>query len=171
MRTGACGTPSRWRTNCPPSWAARSTSSAAAPSSAATTGSVDAQSWRPPSRSMSPDDAALLDIVKAARLVVNFLGDADKATFIADPKTQSAVIHQLLVLGEAVKRLSDPSRQRHPDVPWRMIAGMRDILIHQYDAVDLDEVWKTARDDIPRLLALIEPLVPPRDLEIGRAHV
>ena len=109
---------------------------------------------------MSSDDAALVDIVKAARLVVSFRGDADKTAFLADQKTQSAVIHQLLVIGEAVKRLSKPFRQRHPGVPWRLIAGMRDKLIHHYDAVDLDEVWKTAHDDVPRLLSMLEPLAP-----------
>ena len=114
---------------------------------------------------MSPDDAALLDIVKAARLIIAFRGDADKAGFLADSKTQSAVIHQLLIVGEAVKRLSDSFRLRHPGVPWRMIAGMRDKLIHHYDAVDLDEVWKTAHDDVPSLLTIVEPLTPISELE------
>ena len=109
---------------------------------------------------MSPDEATIFDVVKAARLVTQFPGDADKASFLADPTTQSAVIHQLLVIGEAVKRLSDSLRVRHAGVPWRVIAGMRDVLIHHYDAVDLDVVWKTASDDVPRLLALLEPLAP-----------
>jgi len=116
---------------------------------------------------MSSDDAALLDILKAGRLVVRFRGDAEKAAFLDDPKTQSAVIHQLLVLGEAVKRLSESFRLAHPEVPWRMIAGMRDRLIHQYDAVDLDEVWKTARQDVPDLLVLPEPLAPAPNDAIG----
>ena len=114
---------------------------------------------------MSPDDAALLDIVRAMRLLIDFRGEADKAAFLADAKTQAAVIHQLLIVGEAVKRLSDDFRQEHPSVPWRMIAGMRDILIHQYVAVDLHEVWKTAQSDIPRLLAYLEPLIPVQDSE------
>lgn len=109
---------------------------------------------------MLRDNATLLDILKAARLVVTFRGDLEKVTFYDDLKTQSAILHQLLVLGEAVKRLSEGFRTNHPEVPWRMIAGMRDKLIHGYDDVDLDEVWKTVSTDIPHLITLLEPLEP-----------
>lgn len=68
------------------------------------------------------------------------------------------MVHQLLVLGEAVKRLSEAFRASHPEVPWRAIAGMRDKLIHGYDVVDRDEVWNTVTTDLPRLLTLLEPL-------------
>jgi uncharacterized protein with HEPN domain len=108
---------------------------------------------------MSRDDATLLDILKAARLVVEFKGNRTKKGFLRDIKTQSAVLHQLLVIGEAVKRLSDGFRGRHPQIPWIRIAGMRDKLIHQYDAVDLDEVWKTMTKDIAPLISFLEPLV------------
>jgi uncharacterized protein with HEPN domain len=84
----------------------------------------------------------------------------DKAAFLADPKTQSAVLHQLLLLGEAVRRLSEAFRAAHPDIPWSLIVGMRNRLIHQYDAVDLDEVWRTVERDIPDLLASLAPLLP-----------
>ncbi|MGH2593303.1 MAG: HepT-like ribonuclease domain-containing protein, partial [Anaerolineae bacterium] len=77
-----------------------------------------------------------------------------------DIKTQSAILHQLMVIGEAVKRLSSEFRARHPDIPWALVAGMRDKLIHGYDIVDLNEVWKTAEADVPDLLAWIEPLLP-----------
>src|SRR5207249_4836225 len=103
---------------------------------------------------MPRDDATLLDILKAARLAVTFKGDLDTPAFLHDLKTQSAVLHQLLVLGEAVKRLSEGFRTSHSTLPWRMIAGMRDQLIHAYDAVDLDEVWKTVSLDIPHLITL-----------------
>jgi len=92
---------------------------------------------------MSRDDATLLDMLKAARLVVAFKGNLTEKAFLRDVKTQSAILHQLLVIGEAVKRLSEEFRARHAEVPWVRIAGMRDKLIHAYDAVDLDEVWKT----------------------------
>jgi uncharacterized protein with HEPN domain len=108
---------------------------------------------------MSRDRATLLDVVKAASLVIEFHQNMDKASFLDDPKTQSAVLHQLLVLGEAVKRLSEPFRAQRPDVPWKAMAGMRDKLIHEYDDIDLDEVWKTVTTEIPRLLAILEPLV------------
>jgi len=106
------------------------------------------------------DDAHVLDILKAARLAIEFKENADKAAFLADAKTQSAVLHQLLVIGEAVKRLSPEFRAAHPEVPWRLIAGTRDKLIHFYEGVDLEEVWKMLTSDLPELIRLIEPLAP-----------
>lgn len=108
---------------------------------------------------MPRDEATLHDFVRAARLVLEFTRGVDEAVFLDDAKTQSAVLHQLLVIGEAVKRLSQDFRRRHPEVPWTLIAGMRDQLIHAYEAVDLDEVWRTVDRDIPELLVYIEPLL------------
>ena len=109
---------------------------------------------------MSRDDASILDIARAARLIVQFKQGMDEAAFLTDVKTQSAILHQFMVIGEAVKRLSPTLRDNHPSVPWRLIAGMRDKLIHGYDSVDLSEVWRTAERDIPDLLSAIEPLLP-----------
>ena len=109
---------------------------------------------------MNRDNAALIDIVKAGRMVLIFKQDRDKESFFNDPKTQSAILHQLMIIGEAVKRLSSEFRAQNSDIPWSLIAGMRDNLIHAYDAVDLDEVWKTVTADIPDLLAKIEPIAP-----------
>jgi len=69
-------------------------------------------------------------------------------------------VHQLLIIGEAVKRLSPEVRGAHPEVPWKLIAGTRDKLIHFYEGVDLDEVWKMVTADLPQLIRRIEPLVP-----------
>lgn len=109
---------------------------------------------------MDRDDASLLDIARAAHLTQDFCQGMTKSQFLDDRKTQSAVLHQLLILGEAVKRLSDGFRQQHATIPWRLIAGMRDKLIHGYDSIDLNEVWKTTSQDMPDLLNQIEPLLP-----------
>jgi len=110
---------------------------------------------------MSRDEATLLDLERAARLIIDFTRGMDVEDFLDDVKTQSAVLHQLLVLGEAVKRLSPAFRGRYPNIPWSLIAGMRDNLIHEYDTVDLDEVWSTAERDVPRLLLSLNlPLLP-----------
>jgi uncharacterized protein with HEPN domain len=106
------------------------------------------------------DDAHLLDILKAARLAIEFKGPAEKPEFLADAKTQSAVLHQLLIVGEAVKRISPEFRAAHPEVPWKLIAGTRDKLIHFYEGVDLEEVWKMVISDLPQLISQIEPLAP-----------
>ncbi|MBM3130182.1 MAG: DUF86 domain-containing protein [Chloroflexi bacterium] len=109
---------------------------------------------------MQRDDATLLDIAKAARLVSSFIQGMTKESFLDDIKTQSSVLYQLAVIGEAVKRLSSELRAQRTDVPWQLIAGMRDHVIHGYDVVDWNEVWKTATKDVPNLLAKIEPLLP-----------
>ena len=107
------------------------------------------------------DISYLTDILQAARLVQIFVEGVDKATFDRDLMRQSAVVRQIEIIGEATKRLSETFRAKHPDIPWRSMAGMRDILIHAYDHVDLNEVWHTATLAIPDLIAKIEPLVPP----------
>lgn len=108
------------------------------------------------------DTATLLDLVTAARLAIQFKGSLDQPAFLKDLKTQSAVLHQLLIIGEAAKRLSEAFRLAHANIPWKMIAGMRDKLIHEYDDADMDEVWNTVTTDIPRLLVALEPLIPPK---------
>ncbi|MBN1866324.1 DUF86 domain-containing protein [Candidatus Sumerlaeota bacterium] len=105
---------------------------------------------------MSRDEACLFDIFSAARRVAEGVEGIDYETFAADWKTHSAVQHQLTILGEAVKRLSPEFRQRHSHIPWRSIAGHRDVLIHQYDAVDLSEVWLIAKERIPELIGFLE---------------
>lgn len=107
---------------------------------------------------MQRDDVALQDIVNAARLITDFIQGFDKSSFINDWKTHSAVLYQLTVIGEAVKRLSKEFRDQYPQIPWALMAGMRDNLIHGYDLIDWDEVWKTAKSDVPDLLSKVELL-------------
>lgn len=102
----------------------------------------------------------LLDILEAARLVRTFVEDIDEDMFEQDLMRQSAVMRQIEVMGEATKRLSEEFRTNHPTIPWRSIAGMRDILIHAYDHVDLNEVWNAATVAVPALILQIEPLIP-----------
>lgn len=110
---------------------------------------------------MQPRDRSnLLDILSAAQLIQEFVSDVNKLAFEQDPLIQSAVIRQLEIIGEATKRLSDEFRSAHPDIPWRKMSGMRDILIHAYDHVDTDEVWITATQSIPDLVQAIERLLP-----------
>jgi uncharacterized protein with HEPN domain len=109
---------------------------------------------------MPRDNATLLDLMKATNQIGDFLGDIPKQAFLADAKTQSSILYQLLVIGEAVKRLSPSFRAQHSHIPWTLIAGMRDHLIHAYDTVDWEEVWSTVTGDVPRLRIQIERLLP-----------
>lgn len=78
----------------------------------------------------------LADIVDACAAIANYIGSEDWNEFQNDPKTKDAVIRQLEIIGEAVKSLPDHLREQHPDIPWRQIAGFRDVLIHSYFGVD-----------------------------------
>jgi uncharacterized protein with HEPN domain len=109
------------------------------------------------------DIETLIDIAEAARLVIDFKKGSDLASFRADRKTQSSIVHQMLVIGEAVKRLSPSFCASRPEIPWAAYAKMRDKMIHRYQEILTEEVWNTACADIPRLLAFVEPLLPPRN--------
>ncbi|MGH2562121.1 MAG: HepT-like ribonuclease domain-containing protein [Thermomicrobiales bacterium] len=97
------------------------------------------------------DHAALLDIVQAARTIIEFTDGMTAEDLSADRKTQYAVLFQILVVGEAVKRLSPTFRLGHPEVEWIGAARMRDRVIHQYDKINLDRVWTVIQEEIPRL--------------------
>ena len=109
---------------------------------------------------MWADEGTAFDILKAARLIRDFSAGFTPAQFNADIKTQSAVLHQVIVLGEAVKRLSKDFRQTHPLVPWDEITGMRDRCVHGYDNVELDIVWNVASLHAPKVIAYLETIVP-----------
>jgi uncharacterized protein with HEPN domain len=109
---------------------------------------------------MLRDNASLLDIARAAQLILEFAHGLEKTELAANLEKQSAILYQIVVIREAVKRLSADFRNQHSEVPWREIAGMRDILTHQYDRVEVDEIWGVIQDDIPSLLSMIEPLLP-----------
>jgi uncharacterized protein with HEPN domain len=107
-----------------------------------------------------PDDAAtILDIVLACRRIVRFVTDTDEAAFFADDEKHWAVVSQLMLIGEAVRRLSPEFCAQHPSIPWHQIAGMRNRLIHHYDKIDWPLVWTTAELDVAKLLAELEPLI------------
>ena len=101
------------------------------------------------------DSACLLDIAHAARAVAQFIEGMDEAAFLGDMKTQAAVQHQIMIIGEASKHLTPAFRETHPDIPWNAIARMRDRLIHGYGTVDLGVVWRTASEAIPELLRAV----------------
>ena len=106
------------------------------------------------------DEDTLLDIAIAAERIIDFLQGMSREEFMQDARTQSAIQHQLMIMGEAVKRLSDEFRSQNPDIPWSSVAGMRDRLIHAYERVSLDIVWDTAVGAVPDLLTTLKPFVP-----------
>ncbi|MGL4499678.1 MAG: HepT-like ribonuclease domain-containing protein [Planktothrix sp.] len=114
---------------------------------------------------MSRDSASLLDILKAGELALEFARGLNREQLEGDRMRQSAILYQIAIIGEATKRLSREFREQHPEVPWDDMAGMRDIIAHQYDRLDLDIVWQVIQRNIPEVLNAIGPLVPVQDPE------
>ena len=111
------------------------------------------------------DDAFLLDILLAARKVVEFTNDCDLKRFRQDEVLQHAVMRLIQIIGEAAGRVSQEARDAHPGIPWRGIIGMRHRLVHDYSRIDVDRVWEVVQQDMPDLIRKVEPLVPPPDLD------
>jgi uncharacterized protein with HEPN domain len=111
---------------------------------------------------MSPDsatDAATLsDMITACSRVLDYTRGLSRSDLDRNHQLLSARCYQIAVIGEAVKRLSVAARGKHAEVPWKDIAGMRDRLIHAYDSVDIDELWKTSTEDIPVLVEQIRKI-------------
>ena len=91
---------------------------------------------------MSRDSKVYLeDILEAIRKIRAFTSGTSLAALLKDAKTLDAVIRNLEVIGEAVKRLPEEVRSQQPDVEWKKIAGLRDILIHEYFGINVEVVW------------------------------
>lgn len=106
------------------------------------------------------DNISLIDVLHAAQAILEFVKNKNEQAFLADDVTQSAVLHQFLILGEAASRISESFREEHPSIPWRAIIGLRNILIHQYQEVDLKIIWHLTEKQLPDLIKHIEPLLP-----------
>ena len=112
---------------------------------------------------MSRDPQYLLDIVEAAKLARSYVVGKTQDEFLQDTFCQDAVIRRLEIIGEAARRLSRTARIALPELTWNAMIGMRNLLIHEYDGVDLNIVWDTVQKDLPTLIKAIEPFVPPPD--------
>ena len=105
---------------------------------------------------MRRDEAHLADILEAARSIRRFTSGITLEGFKANEEKYEAVNRKLEIIGEAARRLSSEARNQFPDIPWNLLTGMRNILIHDYDDVDLDVVWDTVQRDIPPLVVRLE---------------
>jgi uncharacterized protein with HEPN domain len=85
----------------------------------------------------------------------------DREEFFREALIQDAVIRNMGIIGEAVKRVDDNYRMAHPQIPWRGMAALRDVLIHRYDAVDLDKVWAVVEGDLLPIKQAIAVVLPP----------
>ena len=110
---------------------------------------------------MERDRVYFLDILEAARLALSYMQGISKGSFLDDTQIQDAVIRRLEIIGEASRRISPQTKTTYPGIPWNEMIGMRNMMIHDYDDVDLEIVWDTIQRDLPRLIESLKPLVPP----------
>ncbi|HZU54067.1 MAG TPA: DUF86 domain-containing protein [Holophagaceae bacterium] len=109
---------------------------------------------------MSRDPKLYLeDIAEAGGKIQRFCGGMDEAAFLADDMAQDAVLRNLEVIGEAVKRLPAAWKDGAPEIPWRDIAGFRDVIAHAYFGVDLGLVWSIVLDDLDPLMGAVRALL------------
>ena len=112
---------------------------------------------------MPRDEAYLLDILIEARKAMMFVESLTWEQFEQSELHQNAVLRPLEIIGEAARLVSAQTRDEHPEIPWNQMSGMRNRLIHEYFRVDFETVWDPIKNDLPALIPLIEPLVPPED--------
>jgi|SRR3989338_2014926 len=91
------------------------------------------------------------DIYESISHIESFLEGVSKASFCKNVEKQSAVTRQLEIIGEAVKNLPSEFTTRYSIIPWKDIAGLRDVMIHSYHRIDYDKVWNVIQDDLPLL--------------------
>ncbi len=96
-------------------------------------------------------DRVYLCHIRDAIAKVDSYASVGKEQFMSFSHWQDAIIRNLEIIGEATKRLSKPLKEQYPDIPWRNIAGLRDVLIHDYMGIDLESVWNVVENDLPPL--------------------
>ena len=110
---------------------------------------------------MSRDDTYLVDILESAKIARAHVGDKTWNEFEEDIQCQDAVLRRIEIIGEAARHVSPQARKKHPQIPWRELTTLRNLVIHQYDVVDINQVWDTVQNRIPPLIEELTKIVPP----------
>lgn len=109
---------------------------------------------------MSKSDFIYIEhIIDSGNKIITFLEDKTKEEFDSDEKLRLAVIHLLQIIGEAAGRISIEFCNKHPEIPWKAIIGMRNKVVHDYLGVDENIVWDTATNELPQLINKLEKLL------------
>lgn len=110
---------------------------------------------------MLRDREYMLDILEAAKLALAYVDKKTKEDFLDDFLCQDAVIRRLEIIGEAARRISEETKSTFPDLPWNDMINMRNVMIHEYDDVDLVIVWETIKNDLSPLIDTLEKILLP----------
>ncbi len=107
---------------------------------------------------MSRDTESLIDIQNAVRRILRYADGVNRTELENNDEKLSAILYQITIIGEATKRLSNEFRTLSPEVPWREMAGMRDVIVHEYDQLDFAVIWDVVSSRLEELLELIEAI-------------
>jgi len=103
-----------------------------------------------------PDDRGRLqDILDAIKRIQSYQRGSDKKKFVDDLMRQDAIMRQIEIIGEAARNVSAEFQEHHQEIPWAQMIGMRNKIAHDYTDIDIPEIWKTAKNDIPQLKQVI----------------
>ncbi len=108
---------------------------------------------------MQRDKQALIDIAIAIQQTLLYAQDIDRNNLQENDEKQAAILYRLIIIGEATKRLSDKFREQYPMIPWRQMAGLRDVVIHDYDELDFDILWNVIHINLPDILPEIQAIL------------
>lgn len=99
------------------------------------------------------------DLLESIHLIEEYVGGLDEIAFEGDQQIQDSVIRRLEIIGEAVKHLPEEIKSEYPQIPWKEIGGLRDVLTHEYFGVSIPRVWKVIIEDLPKLKEQIEKII------------
>ena len=108
----------------------------------------------------------LLDILESIGKIEEYTAGKEEQDFLENTLLQDAILRRLEVMGEAVKGIPQNVRSEHPRVPWKEIAGLRDVLIHQYFGVKLERVWRIVEKNLPVLKTELLRIAEERDIPL-----
>ena len=107
------------------------------------------------------DIASLWDMREAARDILEFIHAVSYTDFAASKVLRYAVERQLLVIGEAARRVSSAFKAGHPDIPWQSLIAQRNVIAHEYGEILVERIWRVASERLPELVRQLDPLIPP----------
>ena len=114
---------------------------------------------------MRPEEknaASIWDMLMAARMAARIMQERSLEAFTAEGQdiVRLAIERELEILGEAARRVSDPYKLDHPEIPWKDLIALRNVISHQYEKVNYAVIYRICRERLPALITLLEPLVP-----------
>jgi len=98
------------------------------------------------------------DMIKSIEVIEDYMAGLTEKDFKSDTLKQDGIARRIEIIGEASKNITNDFKKKHPEIPWRKIAGMRDILIHAYFGVNLDRIWEVVKKDLPKLKKQIKKI-------------